>query len=70
MREAIKPLTTVDMGDHVTEMYAIMNALVGYYNEVGAKHKVDILKLYADMAKAWLHDETAVPGKAATYYDC
>lgn len=70
-REEVKPFATaIGMGDRVTEMYAIMNAMASDYGEVAAKHKVDIPEFYADLAKAWLCDADAVPDKAAAYYGC
>jgi hypothetical protein len=40
------------------------------YGKVAKKYGVDKADFYADLAKAWLDDKDAVPGKAMIYYDC
>lgn len=54
----------------VIALYAVINAMWSDYHEVAAKYGVDKADFYADLAKAFLHDEDAVPGKAMIYYDC
>ena len=70
-RAEVKPFAeAIGMGDRLTEMYAIMNAMASDYGDAAAKYKVDTPEFYADLAKAWLCDEDAVPDKAAAYYGC
>lgn len=53
------------------EFFAIMNAMYSDYFEVAKKYNLqNNPAFFADMAKAWLHDEDAVENKAAMYYDC
>lgn len=53
------------------EFFAIMNAMYSDYFEVAKKYNLqNNPAFFADMAKAWLHDEDAVDNKAAMYYDC
>lgn len=52
------------------EFYAIINAMASDYGKVAKKYGVDKADFYADLAKAWLDDKDAVPGKAMIYYDC
>ena len=53
------------------EFWAAMNMIYSDYSKVLQKHgageRVDI---YADMAKAFLDDKDAAPGKMAMYYEC
>lgn len=58
-------------GEHkVIEFFAIINAMASDYGKVAKKYGVDKVDFYADLAKAWLDDADAVPGKAMVYYDC
>ena len=57
-------------GEHrVIEFYAIINAMAADYGKVAKKFSVDKVDFYAELAKAWMDDEDAVPGKAAAYYE-
>lgn len=58
-------------GEHkVIEFFAIINAMASDYGKVAKKFGVDKVDFYAELAKAWMDDEDAVPGKAMAYYDC
>lgn len=50
------------------EFYAVMNAVYSDYAAVAKKHEVNNIDFYIDMAKAWMHDDDAMDGKAARYY--
>lgn len=52
------------------EMFAILNALYSDYDPVLKKHNVSNMEMYVDMAKAWIMDKDAVPGKVMAYYEC
>lgn len=53
----------------VIEFYAIINAMAADYGKVAKKFGVDKVDFYAELAKAWLEDKDAVPGKAMAYYE-
>lgn len=55
-------------GEDFAEFYAVMNALHGDYSKVMKKYGFDRPEIYADLAKAWINDEDAVPNKSAVYY--
>lgn len=58
-------------GEHkVIEFFAIINAMASDYGKVAKKFGVDKVDFYAELAKAWLDDKDAIPGKAMMYYDC
>lgn len=58
-------------GQEFFEFFAIMNAMYSDYYEVAKKYNLHNNPTYfADLAKAWLHDEDAVENKAAMYYEC
>lgn len=58
-------------GQEFFEFFAIMNAMYSDYFEVAKKYNMQNNPAYfADLAKAWLHDEDAVEDKAAMYYEC
>lgn len=50
------------------EWYAVMNMLYSDYGPLLAKHGPKELDAYVEMAKAWLDDKDAKPGKTARYY--
>lgn len=54
---------------NIIDFYAAMNAMATDYGEVAKKHGVDNVDFYADMAKAFLHDRDAMPGKIKLYYE-
>lgn len=54
---------------NIIDFYAAMNAMVTDYGEVAKRHGVDNVDFYADMAKAFLHDRDAMPGKIKLYYE-
>lgn len=56
--------------DKVIEFYAVMNALYTDYCKVAKKHGVDKVDFWADMAKAFIYDKDANPGKVKMYYEC
>lgn len=54
------------------EFYAVMNALYSDFGPVLAEFGIPDTNTacYAKLAKAWLHDEDAMPHKAMRYYEC
>lgn len=54
----------------MVEFFAVINAMYSDYCKVAKKHGVDKPEFYADLAKAWIHDEDAEENKAMLYYDC
>lgn len=57
------------MGDDVVDFFAIVNAMNADYGKVAKKYGVDKMDFWADMAKAWMHDKDAVPGKVKSYWE-
>ena len=55
--------------DEVIAFFAVMNALYTDYGMVAQKYGVDKVDFWADMAKAFMHDVDAKPGKVRRYYD-
>lgn len=51
------------------EFYAALNAVYSDFGAVAKKHGVSNVEFFADLARAWLDDEDAVPDKAAAYYE-
>lgn len=56
--------------DKVVEFFAVMNALYTDYCKVAKKHGVDKVDFWADLAKAFIQDKDAEPGKVKRYYEC
>lgn len=56
--------------DEVVEFYAVLNALATDYGKVAKKFGVDRMEYWAEMAKAFMHDKDAQPGKVKLYYEC
>lgn len=56
--------------DEVIDFFAVVNALYTDYCKVARKYGFDRMEVWADMAKAFMHDEDAEPGKVKTYYEC
>ena len=56
--------------DEVVEFYAVLNALATDYGKVAKKFGVDRMEYWAEMAKAFMHDKDAKPGKVKLYYEC
>lgn len=54
--------------DEVVETFAVMNALYTDYGMVAQKYGVDTVDFWADMARSFIHDVDAVPGKVRKYY--
>lgn len=54
----------------VIEFFAVLNALASDYGKVAQKFGVDKMDFWAEMAKAFIHDKDAVPGKVKTYFEC
>ena len=52
------------------EFYAIINAMWSDYSGVAKRFDVDNIDYWAEMAKAFLEDKDAKPGKTALYYEC
>lgn len=50
------------------EFYAMTNAMYSDYSEVAKKFNITSPEYYGMLAKAWMHDKDAVPGKTALYY--
>lgn len=51
------------------EFYAALNAVYSDFGAIAKKHGVSNVEFFADLARAWLDDEDAVPDKAAAYYE-
>lgn len=56
--------------DEVVDFYAVLNALYTDYGKVARKYGFDKMDVWAEMAKAFIHDKDAEPGKVKTYYEC
>lgn len=56
--------------EKIVEFFAVMNALATDYGKVAKKYGVDKVDFWADLAKAFIHDKDANPGKVKTYYEC
>lgn len=56
--------------EEVPEFFAVLNALYTDYGKVARKYGVDRMDFWADMAKAFIRDKDAQPGKVKLYYDC
>lgn len=56
--------------EKVVEFFAVMNALATDYGKVAKKHGVDKVEFWADLAKAFINDKDANPGKVKMYYEC
>lgn len=54
----------------VVDFYAIINAMASDYGKVAKKFGVDKADFYAELAKAFMDDADANPGKVMTYYEC
>lgn len=52
------------------EFYAVMNSIYSDYSAVLKKFGANSVEVYANLAKAWLEDEDAVPNKLEAYYNC
>lgn len=50
------------------EFYAMTNAMYAGCCEVAKKFNITSPEFYGMMAKAWMHDKDAMPGKTALYY--
>lgn len=50
-------------------LYAVMNAMYSDYYEVAKKYNVATPEFFADMARAFIDDKDAAPGKAERYYE-
>lgn len=57
-------------GDEVTDFFAVLNALHTDYGKVARKYGVDKMEFWADLAKAFIRDPDAMPGKVKLYYEC
>lgn len=69
--EEVKPfMMQAKFSGNPIEFWAIMNAMYTDYCKVAKRFGVDRPEFFAELAKAWLEDEDAVPNKAAMYYDC
>ena len=55
-------------GVEFAEFYAWVNALYCDYHQLFAKYGINRPEVYAEMAKATMNDEDAVPNKGAVYY--
>lgn len=51
------------------EFWVAANAVYSDYFGVAKEMDVNNIDFYAKMARAWLHDDDAMPDKAARYYD-
>ena len=50
------------------EYWAVMNMLVSDYGKMAAKHGVDKIEFWADLACAFLQDDDAEPDKVGRYW--
>lgn len=57
-------------GDEIIEFWAVINALYSDYCKVARKYGVDKVEFWADLAKAFIRDKDAEPGKVRLYYEC
>lgn len=51
------------------EFYAALNAVYSDFGAIAKKHGVSNVEFFADLARAWIDDEDAVPDKTAAYYE-
>lgn len=51
------------------EFYVVMNAMYSDFVNVAKANGIDKPEFYASMARAWLMDKDAEPGKAMRYYE-
>ena len=56
-------------GDDVIEFFAAMNALYTNFVGVAKQYGVDKVDFWTDLAKAYMHDANAMPGKIKKYYE-
>ena len=56
--------------EKIVEFFAVMNAMYTDYCKVAKKFGVDKVEFYADLAKAFMADKDAMPGKVKTYFEC
>lgn len=56
--------------EEVVEFYAVLNALATDYGKVAKRFGVDRMEFWAELAKAFMHDKDAQPGKVKLYYEC
>lgn len=56
--------------EEVIDFYAVLNALYTDYGKVAQKYGFDRMEVWAELAKAFIHDKDAEPGKVKTYYEC
>lgn len=57
-------------GEEIVEFWAVINALYSDYCKVARKYGVDKVEFWADLAKAFIRDKDAEPGKVRLYYEC
>lgn len=57
-------------GEEFFEFYAITNAIYSDFCEVLKKFGFSNPEHYGMLAKAWIDDKDAMPGKVMRYYDC
>lgn len=58
------------MGEqNIIDFFVALNMMYSDYNQVAHKLGVDRMEFYAEMAKAFLHDPDAEPGKLARYWE-
>lgn len=55
--------------DEIVDFFAVLNALYTDYSKVAKKFGFDRMEVWAELAKAFIHDEDAEPGKVKTYYE-
>lgn len=58
------PLT----GEDFWEFFVVMNAMYSNYYEIAKKYGVSNPDYFADLAKAFIHDKDAKPGKVTRYF--
>lgn len=56
--------------EEIVDFYAVLNALYTDYGKVAKKYGFDRMEVWAELAKAFMHDADAEPGKVKMYYEC
>lgn len=68
--QATQLMTQRNINCDKNDFWAVLNMMYSDYCRVAKSYSVDNLNFYADMAAAFLHDDDAVEGKAAMYWEC
>lgn len=68
VKQYLQQMGVTDEKD-VADYYALLNAMYTDYCSVAKKHGVDKSEFYFDLARAFLHDDDAVPDKLRVYME-